>query len=264
MPSQADIVNMALDQISSTVTIQSIDPPMPIGVTSEVAARNWLVRLDAVSRGAHWNCLRYQEELTLLKSATGTPENPSGALPRPPIPWLYEYAYPTDCLLMRFLIPQVVQVGSSVPFMTNTGGLVMQNAITQIPFVPASDKDANGNNIRVILTNAPVAVGVYTKRLQDPNLWDPDFQEAVIAVLAAWFVNPLSKNEQTLKDCIALAQQAIAKGRMSNGNEGITNIDHYPDFMQVRGGGGYSDYQNGGLPMVNAGYAGVALPGLMY
>ena len=265
MPSQVDLCNMALDQIGANVTIQSISPPMPAGVAAEVCARNWLLRVDQVMRGAHWNCLRAQKDLTLLKAAVGTEANPSGDLPVPPIPYLYEYEYPADCLLMRFLIPQISQPGTSVPVMSNVGGLQMLNPVTSLPFVPASDVDDDGNNIRVILTNAPMAQGVYTKRLDDPNLWDQGLQSAVTAVLAAWFCGPLAESQGLLAGLLAEAKRQLDMGRMQNGNESITSVDHYPDWMQARGGYGYSDYNGGlGTQTFVASWQAVGLPGLSY
>lgn len=264
MPSEVDVANMALDQIGSTVTVQSINPPAPSGVVAETLARNWTTWLSSTFRGAHWNCLRFQKPLTLLKSAAGTQSNPSGSGPLPPIPFLYEYAYPTDCALMRFVIPQVTTPGTSVPIMTNVGGLTVNNAITRIPFVPALDEDAQGKPIKVILTNAPVALGCYTRYLPDPNFWDDSLLQAVICVVAAWMVNPAARNKDLLQERVGMARSMIEEARRTNGNEGISNIDHYPDFMQVRDGGGWNDYETLGLATMYAGPAGVALPGLTY
>src|ERR1700729_3473365 len=101
-----DLCNLALDQIAARTSITGLNPPSPPNnLAAQVAARTYQLQADAGFRSAHWNSARKQAKLSLLRAAIGTPENPSGALPTPPIPWRYEYAYPDDCLKVRFVIP---------------------------------------------------------------------------------------------------------------------------------------------------------------
>lgn len=248
MTADVDLINMALDQISAKATVHSISPPDPGSLAAEVAQRTYQQQVDAVFRSAHWNCARMQRALTLLKAARGTPENPNGAtLPVPPVPWLYEYGYPSDCLKMRFLIPNPTVAADAAPLTTNSGLNYYPEINTSLPFVPAIDTDSNGNQINVVLTNARAAIGVYTARIANPTLWDPSLKNAVIATLAAWFVNPLVRNADLLKERVAVAVAMISSARVSDGNEGITSIDHLPDWIAVRAAGsGYCDVPGGG------------------
>jgi hypothetical protein len=129
-----------------------------------------------------------------------------------------------------------------------------------LPFVPALDLDANGNQVRVILTNAETAYGVYTARVPDPDNWDPQLVSAAIATMAAWFVNPLMRNSELLKERVQVAMALINQARITDGNEGIATSDHEPDWMQVRGlGGGF--YWQGRSGGYYAGWDAMSMPG---
>jgi hypothetical protein len=264
--SAVDLCNLALDQISARTSINGINPPSPPNnLAAQVASRTYGLQADAVFRAAHWNSARKQAVLTLLKAAIGTPENPSGQLPQPPIPWRYEYAYPPDCLLMRFVMPAPNLPGTTAPVMTNVGANLRLSARTGLPFVPAIDTDSGGNQIKVVLTNVCQAQGVYTARINNIDLWDSHLQNAVIGALAAWFVPPISGDEKKLAARIQIMQGLLNAARMSDGNEGITSTDVIPDWMRVRdvGTGWWAgDVPGGGFL---AGWEGWAAPtGISY
>lgn len=235
MTSPVDLCNLALDQITARTSITGISPASPPNNTAaQVASRTYQIQTDAVFRAAHWNSARRQGDLTLLKAARGTPENPDGSLPVPPIPWRYEYAYPNDCLKMRFVIPQPDLPAGSAPVMTNVGINYQPLVSTALPFVPAIDTDAAGNQIKVILTNACRSQGVYTARIANVDLWDVSLQNAVIGALAAWFAGPVTGDDAKKKLAIQIAVGLLTSARISDGNEGITSMDHVPDWMQIR------------------------------
>ena len=82
-----DLCNIALGQIAARTQITGLNPPSPPNnLAAQAAASLYQLQADAVFRSAHWNSARKQGVLTLLKAGIGTPENPSGALPAPPIP----------------------------------------------------------------------------------------------------------------------------------------------------------------------------------
>ena len=242
------LCNLALDQISSTRqgnAITSLSPPSPPNsLNAQVAARTYQPQVDATFRAAHWNSARRQVALTLLSSAVGTPENPTGkdalgnTLPVPPMPWLYEYAWPPDCLAMRFVMPQPSPlVTGSPPLMTNLGVSSFPQVVTSVPFVPAIDLDSSGNQIKVILTNARTAQGVYTGRINNVDLWDSSLQNAVINVLAAWFALPITGKMDLMKLRTQLAVGMIQQARITDGNESITSSDLRVDWMEARNAG---------------------------
>lgn len=234
------LCNLALGQIVARTQITGLNPPSPPNnIAAAVMADLYQLQTDAVFRAAHWNSARKQADLTLLKAARGTPENPDGSLPTPPIPWMYEYGYPTDCLKVRFVIPQPnLPAAGTAPLMTNVGVTSMPWVNTSLPFVPAIDNDADGNQVKVILTDACRAQGVYTARIANPDLWDPSLQNAVIGALGAWACAPVSGSMERQKLAIGIASSLIKAARDSDGNEGITQMDYIPDWMQVRNAGG--------------------------
>jgi len=193
--------------------------------------------MDSLARAAHWNFARTQQAGSLLKAAQGTPENPNGTtLPIPPVPWQYSYAYPSDCLLARYLLCNPPQSGGSNPFPAGVQvAPVWPWGNPGYKFIVANDTDANGNHIKCILTDLEFAQIVYTRREPDVDLWDVHFQEAAIATLGAWLVNPLARNAQVLKEQIQIATGIVQQARISDGNEGITSTDRVPDWLAVRG-----------------------------
>ena len=78
----------------------------------------------------------------------------------PPAGWLYEYAFPADCIRLRNLKP------SSIP---------------NPNFDPAPILFAEWNDNRlspaakVILANSSPAIAVYVARITDPSTWEPGF-----------------------------------------------------------------------------------------
>lgn len=268
MTAPVDLCNLALDQIVARTSITGLTPPSPPNnKAAEVAARTYQIQTDAVFRAAHWNSARLQNTLTLLRAAVGTPENPSGVdaggntLPIPPVPWRYEYAYPPDCLLMRFVIPRPnLPIAGTAPLMTNVGMSNLPLVNTSLPFVPAIDTDQDGNQIKVLLTNAGKAQGVYTARISNPDLWDASLQNAVIGTLAAWFALPITGDKSLMTMRVQLAVGLINAARMSDGNEGITTTDHIPDWMQIReSGSGWGGFGAAGGNFM-AGWDAIGMP----
>lgn len=83
----------------------------------------------------------------------------------PPIPWLYEYTYPDDCI-------QPLQIKN------------------QVFFVPVWRPRAQpwrlnfDGDVRTILSNTPNAVLIYVRRVTNPDDWQNDFIQLFIGALA--------------------------------------------------------------------------------
>jgi hypothetical protein len=150
--------------------------------------------------------------------------------------------------LLRFVIPRPnLPMAGTAPIMTNVGLANQPLVNTAMPFVPAIDDDLWGNQIKVILTNAPRAQAVYTGRIDDCDLWDASLQNAVIGVLAAWFVMPIVGDKSLMAMRTQIAVGLINDARRNDGNEGITSIDVIPDWMNVRmAGSGWGGLAGGG------------------
>ena len=86
---------------------------------------------DRLLRMAPWNSAMKTANLTFITSSPGTPENQSASTTlwgsgQPAPPWCYEYQYPVDCLMPRWIIPST-QTGF-------TGGVPITTAVTGIVF----------------------------------------------------------------------------------------------------------------------------------
>ena len=250
MTAPVDVCNLALDQLRMGVTVQSINPSDGT-LAGDVMSRTYQGRVDAVSRAAQWNCLRAEGPLSLLRARQGTIFNPTGASSsNPPAGWLYEYAWPSTpwCLRVRYVFPSIPASGAatgpiiSLPSIPLTTGNVatfpdgVGGRVISAPFTVSTDFDGQGNRVKVILTNVPYAQCVYTSRVEDPDLWDPQFLDAVVMTLAAWTAEPIAGSTALAKDKSQIAQGLIIAARVSDGNEGTQTSDYTPDWISIRGG----------------------------
>lgn len=111
------------------------------------------------------------------------------------------------------------------------------------------------NDQRVILTNQEFATLAYVRQVQDPNVWDPLFQDAFQNALGADLCIALSGNKDLANICVARSNNSITEARKADGNEGLTINDVTPDWIRVRGVnwtdsatlGPYSGFDWGGL-----------------
>lgn len=237
MASQIDICNRALLGIGARAQVSTITPSD--GSTgADACAILFTPTFEALARAAQWNCLRKQATLTLLAAASGTPENPDGTtMPLPPTPWLYTYAYPSDCLKMRSIVPSLPSSPpGNVPETTynNSAGTNL-NFGGQILYQVAYGTDVTNNPIETILTNQTQAQAIYTVNQSNPVIWDSQFQAAMVASLAAYLVPALSLNLTLMNASIKTAMGVIMDARVSDGNEGVTVMDHVPDWIRARG-----------------------------
>lgn len=239
MTTATEIVNRALSATGTRSTVANL------GEKSNEAAQARLLyepTRKALLRAAHWNFARRTAYLSLLKAAPGTPENTASATSWSPLypapPWLYSYAYPDDCLQLRFVQPQL-QVGSGYspgPGFYGSASLASPSigALGQ-RFQVATDTDQGGNRITVILSDASDAIAVYTCDVDNPGLWDGLFQEAMVDALAARLVMALTGDKTLFRLRAQAAMGSIEQARAADGNEGLTIQDHVPDWLRARG-----------------------------
>lgn len=257
--SAISICNRALLALGSQSQISSFNEG---SAQASACATLYQPCFEQLARSAAWNCLRQEATLTLLAAASGTPENPDGTtLPLPPVPWLYSYQYPSTMLQMRWLVPALPASTSGVPlFSVNTGAPTWLPNGGQIPYAVALSTDSNGNTINVILTNQSQAIAVYTTNEPNPQFWDSLFQGAMVASLAAMLVPALSLHMPLMKMQIEMAERMIQEARTRDGNEGVTSMDHVPDFIQARRGASGRFWTNGGLGGYSYNWPNIAWP----
>ncbi len=230
MTSPVDIARQALAQIGQQISISSFSDTSPAGKTAQLL---YTPTIRGLLRAANWGFARAQIALTLWKSAS---INGVVSANPPPVPWLYSYEYPNDSLKLRFLLPTPNVTADTVPLTTGmTAPTLYPGLPTTIPFVDGTDLDVNDNPLRVLLTNLPQAQAVYVRDLsQLPDMWDPLFLNAAVAMLAAYFINALARNGAQMSQQISMAKGMIESARVANANEAITTIDHTPDWMRAR------------------------------
>lgn len=88
---------------------------------------------------------------------------------------------------------------------------------------------------RVILTNQEFAILAYVKQVTDPNVMDPLFIDAWIAILASRLAVALTGDKDLARLLIADSNNKIIEARKVDGNEGLTINDVTPDFIRIRG-----------------------------
>lgn len=235
MASQIDIVNRALLRMSARSQVSSINPSDG-SAEADAASVLFTPTYEMLARAAHWNIFRKQTALTLLKAAQGTPENVDGTtLPTPPTPWLYSYAYPSDCLQERYLIPPSSLAWSGTPLFSSDIPSPVVTQLSPVEFLVAYDTDSQNNPIRVILANTSQAQAVYTVNQPNPAQWDSQFQEAMVSSLAVYLIPALSGNAAMMQLAMANAERIVAEARRTDGDEGLTIVDNIPDWITNRG-----------------------------
>lgn len=239
MTEKLDIVNRALAQIRGKRLTNLLGPD------NETYWANLFYdeTRKALLRAAHWDFSRYTNYLVLQKAAPGTPENTTSTsstwveatMPAPP--WLYQYAYPSDGLQVWMIVPQLPSgngqgvVGTPAPYLQ--GMLYARNMA--VPFKAARGTNTASEACRIILTNQPDAIAVYSQDVEDPDLWDDSFTAAMTNALAARLALPVANNKQLWKVLAEQAMSTIHEARARDGNEGTTVDNHTPEWLAARG-----------------------------
>jgi hypothetical protein len=217
----------------------------------------------ALLRIAPWSFARATAQLALIAAAPGTLENPNGYAPLPLVPistinaagstpvqivsWMYEYAWPPDCVRLRQVKPpfnqpnnQAVNVSNLWPDIVEAplamDAMMQMDLASRVPYQLSLDKDAAGNQIRVILTNIEYALIIYTALVDNPNLWDDEFSEAFVFMLASHLVGALIGDKQLDKALYEKSSQMAVVARAVDANEQPVSPNHTPDWIRARGG----------------------------
>jgi hypothetical protein len=161
--SPADIVNVALAKIGYKLRINNLyEGSLPAQKTLDIYGQT----RDDVLRMGKWPFAQRDVPATLIKAAP-----PGGYFGGnvwsnlyPPLPWRFEYVYPSDCIEVRAVKPADVLLPNFSP---------QYHTFTV----------ANDGNQRVILSNVPEAVITYTGQVTNPTDMPPDFVEALSEAL---------------------------------------------------------------------------------
>lgn len=240
--SAIQLCNQALSEIGTRSNISAFDDGSKEGYQCGLwydALRRRLLRT------ALWGFARGQLVMTELGDLI-----PDGTSP---YPFLFKYAYPSDCIKMRYVLRPPVGGNISGSITPPTVGFASGSACWLGPsrenrYLPASDVDLDGNQTKVILSNVCRAIGVYTRDITNVDLFDDLFNEALQAALAYKLVIPLSGNVGQRDQFKKAAEDAILQARVADGNEAIPTSDHSVDWIVTRGVGSQFGYGPFGGP----------------
>lgn len=172
--SPEDILNQALTEVGFARPIGDIFEGTPAAI---VGLEIYGQTRDEVLRHDDWPFARRTLTLALLKSALVPPVALWNETSPPP-PWRFSYAYPADCIFLRYL--------RSSPFGYQGG-----DPLEPLPVRWAIGSDApavGGVPAKVILADMENPLAVYTARITDPAQWEPLFLSSVVKALAAKYV----------------------------------------------------------------------------
>lgn len=186
------IVNQALRRIGYQVEIGFMYEGSP---AARAALTLYGQTRDNLLRAKDWPFARQSVALTLLKTAPvgGYGFQTPWTSAYPPVPWVFEYAYPTGCLEMRSVRPTPILIPEYDP-------------VPNI-FIIADDTSLAPTPAKVVLTNLRAALGVFTGQATDPAQWEPMFTEALVEALARRFAEALAgENAEALKLQLGIEQ----------------------------------------------------------
>lgn len=88
---------------------------------------------------------------------------------------------------------------------------------------------------RVILSQQESAMLCYIRQITDPNVMDPDLQEAWVQALGGRLCIALTGDKTLANICVAQANSKIMEARVTSANEALTVNDVTPDWVRARG-----------------------------
>jgi hypothetical protein len=179
--SPADVVNESYRAMGVKLSVGDLYEGSP---QARAALEIYGQTRDEVLRAGEWSFAYGDALLTLLKGPApngGYNPNQAWSTLYPLPPWIYEYAYPSDCIELRDIIKQP----KSLPVL-DPKPVVYRVNNDPVPVVtPGNPPTVSGPPQRVILTNAASPVAIYTRRVTNLLLWPPDFTGTLITALAA-------------------------------------------------------------------------------
>lgn len=231
MTTSTDIANMALDEIGAKATIASLADPSKNATT---CARHYDILRRNLLRAVHWGFARRTLSLTQVGAYTNVP-------PDNIYPWAYSYAYPADCIKVRYLLnpPPPTPIGGVAPPVGQpidfAPWLMPSRTNRFVVSVQTVGSASPPDTQTLILANLQSAVAVYTMDVINVGNFDPLFIEALTMALASKIVIPLTGNVNMKKAFVQLAQQALITAQVADGNESLPKTDHTPDWIKARG-----------------------------
>lgn len=201
MPSTVDICNLALMHIGTGTSIASLSEQ---STEARICARSYETAKDSVLRDYNWN---FATKFISLADI-GTP--PEG--------WAYRYQYPSDCIKAVALYQGQVT--------TTTEGNNKLNSFRVIT--------QDGLNSKAIICNLSPATLEYIARVENPEIFDALFTEALSMRLASLIAFTLTGKTRLRNDALKLYQNILSTARFADSQEGQSNDVSDPDWITKR------------------------------
>lgn len=197
-----DLVSLYNMACSAIGTKARISLPTEKSREAEICQLWYPTVRDTVLSAAHWSSARAVASLALLADR----DLNVGWVDGDPSPdWLYAFALPSDYLYPRYI-----------------------NQYQQF------ELGIIGTN-RVLFSNYNPTTLLYTKRQDNPVLWDPLLYRAVANALSAAISMPLHGKASRTKLALELANSAIMEARTNLANKDQSMRESIPDWLSVRG-----------------------------
>lgn len=178
---QTQVVNEALSQIATQDRITAIGDGSP---AANAAAVVYNPTVQILLRELDPDFARFTDTLV---AAPGTP----------PYPWLYQFAYPANCLRLRQVRPVNYDVFDPQPIRANVAVATVSAVLT-----------------KVIFTNQIAALGVYTTSAVTEENWDSAFADAVVRRLANPLAMAVAGRPDFAREILAQSAQVAATAEM--------------------------------------------------
>lgn len=203
MASSVAICNLALSHLGVRDTIADLDEG---STESRICKANLPDVRNTLLGDFNWNFARRVETLALR-----TETAPTG--------WTYAYSVPNKCVRFRaiWLGPPPLQ-------------------LPPVRWELASIADSSGNDVAAILTNVAEAEGLYTRQIENTELFSRGFTLALAWRLAEAVALALTNKESIYERTAKLALMKVNEGATMDANEGVTvTYDRDPDWIRARG-----------------------------
>ncbi len=168
---------------------------------------------DRLLAAYNWGFARRTEALALASGAA-------------PVGWAYQYALPTDCLIVRRVIDEGGSRYVGRAFYPDDYNLMVPQYPWQI---------ANTASGRVLVTDVESAYAIMTWRVKDTGQYSPGFRDALSWWLAAELAPGLNVDDDVSARVERWAPQAAAVAFAQDGNQMLGDPAPESPTVRVRG-----------------------------
>lgn len=198
MASVVDISNLALAHLGDEATVSAISPSDG-SAQADHCARFYPIARDVCLERHDWNFAR--RRVTLSETAN-----------TPPDVWAYEYAMPSNVIRVLMVMDENGDEDKPKRFMQGT--------------------DSTGN--KVIWTNEPNAMLLYTHAVTDTTKFTPLFVNALSWLLASYLAGPITKDPRIKQAMYQMWQAEIAQAEVSSANANQNPASYTPGSVSAR------------------------------